>query len=246
VRYWSASARPGTDTAFDEGQMKVGRRLAVKLLNASKFALAFPDPGPGPVTEPLDRALLARLAEVVDEATTAYEAYDPARALERTEAFFWTFCDDHIELVKNRAYGEGEAAASAGRALRLALDVLLRLFAPVLPFATEEVWSWQHDDSVHRQDWPDAGALRAAGGADGEPALLEAAGTVLGRVRKAKSEAKVSMRAAVERVVVRDGAERVALLAQAVADLRNAGVVADLVLEEGEPAVEVALAPAGA
>jgi valyl-tRNA synthetase len=246
VRYWSASARPGTDTAFDEGQMKVGRRLAVKLLNASKFALAFPDPGPGQVTEPLDRALLARLAAVVDEATAAYEAYDPARALERTEAFFWTFCDDHIELVKNRAYGEGPAAESAGRALRLALDVLLALFAPVLPFATEEVWSWAHEGSVHRQPWPSGAALRAAGGDGGDPAVLEAAGLVLGRVRKAKSEAKVSMRAAVDRVVVRDEAGRLALVSQAADDLRNAGVVTDLVLEEGEPSVEVALTPEAA
>jgi valyl-tRNA synthetase len=134
--------------------MKVGRRLAVKLLNASKFALGFPDAGPGDVTEPIDRALLSRLADVVDEATTAYDGYDPARALERSEAFFWTFCDDYIELVKNRAYSDTAEAASASRALRLALDVLLRLFAPVLPFATEEVWSWWRSGSVHRASWP--------------------------------------------------------------------------------------------
>jgi valyl-tRNA synthetase len=242
VRYWAASARPGTDTALDEGQMKVGRRLAVKVLNASKFALGFPAADDGEVTEPLDRALLARLAEVVDEATAAFDAYDYARALERAEAFFWTFCDDYIELVKGRAYGEGPAAASAGRALRLALDVLLRLFAPVLPFATEEVWSWWKEGSVHRQSWPDAAALRSAGGASGDPALLTAAAEVLGAVRKAKSTAKVSMRAPVERMVVRARAERLALLGAAVEDLRNAGAVHELVMHEGEPDVEVTLA----
>jgi valyl-tRNA synthetase len=246
VRYWAASARPGTDTAFDEGQMKVGRRLAVKLLNASKFALAFPAADDATVTAPLDRALLARLADVVDDGTTAYSGYDPARALERTEAFFWTFCDDYIELVKGRAYGEGRDADSARRALRLALDVLLRLFAPVLPFATEEVWSWWRDGSVHAQQWPDGAALREAGGAHGDPALFDLAGEVLGQVRKAKSEAKVSMRAPVERLVVRDEALRAELLRSVVDDLANAGVVSEVVVEEGSPAVDVTLGEAQA
>ncbi len=242
VRYWAASARPGTDTALDEGQMKVGRRLAVKLLNASKFALGFPEASVGPVTEPLDRALLATLAEVVDEATTAFDGYDYARALERAEGFFWTFCDDYIELVKNRAYGQGAAAESAGRALRTSLDVLLRLFAPVLPFATEEVWSWWRQGSVHRQAWPDAAALRAAGGDKGDLAVLTVAGEVLGRVRKAKSEAKTSMRTPVQRLVVRDTAERTELLRLASVDVANAGVVVgELLIEQGEPSAEVTL-----
>src|ERR671920_2466566 len=123
-----------------------------------------------------------------------------ARALERSETFFWTFCDDYIELVKNRAYAEGPAAASAQRTLRLALDVLLRLFAPVLPFATEEVWSWWREGSVHRQTWPDAAALRSAGGEGGDPAVLQVTAEALGKVRKAKSENKTSMRTPVDRL----------------------------------------------
>jgi len=252
VRYWAANGRLGTDTAFDEGQMKVGRRLAVKLLNASRFALAFPVAPAGQVTEPVDRALLARLAEVVDEATAAFEAYDYTRALERTEAFFWTFCDDYIELVKTRAYAEAPqdrpAAESASRALRLALDVLLRLFAPVLPFATEEVWSWWRDGSVHSQAWPDAQALRDAGGQGGDPDLLTVAGEVLSQIRKSKSTNKVSMRAAVERVEVRAVPARAALVRQAEADLRGAGVAAAFdVVEVGEDeGVVVVLAPPAA
>ncbi|HNE37620.1 MAG TPA: valine--tRNA ligase, partial [Microthrixaceae bacterium] len=155
VRYWAASARPGTDTAFDEAQMKVGRRLAIKLLNASRFALSFGEvPAGTPVTEALDRAMLAELADLVDDATTALEAFDYARALERTETFFWRFCDDYLELVKGRAYGEDDgsgpaggggggtapsaATASARAALAEALSVLHRLLAPVLVYTCEE------------------------------------------------------------------------------------------------------------
>jgi valyl-tRNA synthetase len=238
VRYWAANGRLGTDTAFDEGQMKVGRRLAVKLLNASKFALSFPEADAGPVTEPLDRALLGRLADVVDEATVAFEASDYTRALERTEAFFWSYCDDYIELVKGRAYGaDVAAAASASRALRMSLDVLLRLFAPVLPFATEEVWSWWRDGSVHRQPWPTSPPLRVAGGtqasARGERPqdVLDVAAVVLERVRGEKSRAKTSMKTPVLALHATGFPDALARLDQVAEDLRNACLIDALTSE---------------
>ncbi len=170
ARYWAARGRPGTDTAFDAQQMKVGRRLAVKLLNASKFALAdLPAQGDA-LTHPLDRAMIARLATVVAEATSSFEQYEYTRALERAEDFFWWFCDDYVELVKGRRYDPAPlAAASVSRALRLSLSTFHRLFAPFLPFATEEVWSWWQEGSVHRARWPDAQELAAeAAVEDGE------------------------------------------------------------------------------
>ena len=253
VRYWACSGRPGTDTAVDFGQMKNGRRLAVKLLNASKFTLGFPEAPPGPITEPLDRALLAGLAKLVDEAGAAFEGYDYARALERTEAFFWMFCDDYIELVKGRAYGGGPPGESACRTLRLALDVLLRLFAPVLPFATEEVWSWWREGCVHRAAWPTRSELPAGlpsgdavGDLPADDAVLDLVAGALGTVRKAKSAAKSSMRAPVRRVVLRLAPAEAGLLAGAQGDLCNAGVIEELVVEgPGEPRVEVTLAPTG-
>ena len=246
VRYWAASGRPGVDTAFDEGQMKVGRRLSIKLLNASKFVLSRLGPE-GEIGAPLDQAMLAGLASLVDEATAAFEGYDYARALERTESFFWSFCDDYLELVKSRAYGgQGdEGAASANRALTLSLSTLLRLFAPFLPFVTEEVWSWWKDGSVHRATWPSADELRAPAGAGADPLVLQVASWVLGEVRKAKTVAQVSMRAEVARVVVRDTADRLAALGAVAGDVRDAGRIADLVTEEaGEPSVTVELAEA--
>ncbi|HSL59293.1 MAG TPA: valine--tRNA ligase [Acidimicrobiales bacterium] len=249
VRYWAASGRPGTDTAFDDGQMKVGRRLAIKILNASRFALGQGGDGsldPTAVTEPIDRALLARLGQLVDDATAAFEGYDYARALERTESFFWGFCDHYLELVKGRAYGSfgDERAASARAALEIALDTQLRLFAPFLPFVTEEVWSWWREGSVHRQVWPTTDDVAPAA-ADADPAVYEAAASVLGDIRKAKTEAKRSLKAPVERVEVVADADRIAALEAAADDLREAGNVAELVLTIGaEPAVRVELAPA--
>jgi valyl-tRNA synthetase len=246
VRYWSASARLGTDAAFDTGQMKIGRRLAIKMLNASKFALTF---GPleadlAAVAHPLDRSLLANLADVVETATTAFDRYDHARALEVTESFFWTFCDDYIELVKERAYGErgDDAARSARAALAVTLDVLLRLFAPILPFVTEEVWSWWQEGSVHRTEWP---TVAEASVDDGEARLLGLIGDALSQVRKAKSEAKVSMRTDVASVIISADSEAVALLQSAGDDLRSAGRIADLQFDsdaaDGELAVRVTL-----
>ena len=131
VRYWAASSRLGTDAAYDTGQMKIGRRLAIKLLNASKFALGFGTVEgdlAAAVTNPLDQSMLAGLRQVIADATAGFEAWDYTRSLSVTETFFWTFCDDYIELVKDRAHGgEGqdpEGTASARAALRLALDVV--------------------------------------------------------------------------------------------------------------------------
>ncbi|TDC03468.1 valine--tRNA ligase [Nonomuraea longispora] len=229
VRYWAANGRYGVDTAFDAGQLKIGRRLAIKILNASKFVLGLAG-SEGDVTEPLDLSMLTALSDTVREAGEGLAAYDHTRALEAVERFFWAFCDDYLELVKARAYESGPAAASAHAALRQALDVLLRLFAPFLPFVTEEVWSWWREGSVHRAPWPQAEPRGGRG--DGDPAVLAVASDVLGRVRKAKSEAKLSMRAEVSRLTV-SGPE-IALVRLAQDDLCAAGNVEEFVLEHGD------------
>ncbi len=247
MRYWAASGRPGVDTAVDEGQMKVGRRLAIKILNASKFALGvMGDDGPAglerasdAITEPLDRSMLASLAALVANATTSFETYDYARALDATERFFWSFCDDYLELVKGRAYAGSDSARAA---LSAALDTLLRLFAPHMPFVTEEVWSWWREGSIHRAPWPVADDLAAFAGDD--VAIYPAAAAVLGALRKAKSEAKRSMRTDVTAVVVRGPAELRRALEPAISDVRDGGrVVGELELADAaELGVDVTLA----
>ena len=279
VRYWAASGRPGTDTAFDESQIKVGRRLAIKLLNITRFVLGLsgtaeatrptaaadndtasvpsvrrePEStgGESQVTEPLDLALLADLGVLIDGTTEAFEAFDYARALERTERFLWDFADNYVELVKNRAYRHDAGGASARVALQTALDALLRLFAPFLPYACEEAWSWWRDGSIHRARWPQPSELPAAAadaGADaGDPAVLAAASEVLGQVRRAKSEARRKLRTPVESAHVTAPAEFLEALAAATGDLCDAGNIVELVLNtagDGEsPTVEATLAP---
>ncbi|MGB7817818.1 MAG: valine--tRNA ligase [Ornithinibacter sp.] len=236
VRYWAASGRLGADAAYDVAQMKVGRRLAIKVLNASKFALSFGRAADGSdddtiraaggdlgaqVTDPLDLALLAGLRDVVARATAGFEAWDFAKALEVTESWFWSFCDDYLELVKDRAYGaRGEAEAASARAtLRISLDVVLRLLAPMLPYVTEEVWSWTHDGSVHRTSWPTVEEVPSGG----DPGMVASVGAALATIRKAKSEAKVGMRAEVPTMTLVGPDAALAQVRTAEADLRAAG-----------------------
>jgi valyl-tRNA synthetase len=229
VRYWAASGRPGTDTAFDTNQMKVGRRLAMKVLNASKFTLSAAEPK-GPITWAVDRALLRSLAALVTEATEAFEAYDYARVLQRTETFFWRFCDDYLELVKGRRYGEQgpEAAGSANSALAAALSVMLRLFAPFLPFVTEEVWSWWQQGSIHRASWPTAKELESLLDDNSEPtqqddmAAYTWATYVLFEVRKQRSESKQPLKVPITKVAITAEAASASLMSVVEADLRAA------------------------
>lgn len=229
-RYWACSMRLGQDTSEPtDRQLKVGRRLAVKILNVSKFALGTGVTATaGVATAPLDRALLADLAAVVRDATRFFDAYNYPAALDRIERFFWGLCDDYLELVKARAYDGDESARST---LSMALKTVLRLFAPFLPYVTEEVWSWWQDGSVHLQSWPtDVPQV------DGDPELFIAAAEAIGAVRKAKSDAKQSVRVDVAVLHVTAPEPVLARLRQLEADLRAAGRISTIAFTVGDEA----------
>jgi valyl-tRNA synthetase len=236
VRYWAASARLGVDSTFELAQLKIGRRLAIKILNATRFVLGFGEPAgraeDARATEPLDLAMLDRLGALIDRCTAALDDYDYASALEHTEQFFWQFCDDYLELVKPRAYAAEQDPAGAGSAvaaLRGALSVLLRLLAPMMPFVTEEAWSWWQPGSIHRAPWPQASELELAGAAGG--AGLDAAAAAIAAIRKAKSEARLAQRSGVGHLVVSGPRTELEVLKPVLPDVLAAGHVenADLV-----------------
>jgi len=240
VRYWAAMGRPGTDTAFDTGQMKIGKRLAIKLLNASKFSLSLNATlNNADVTQAVDHALLNKLAQVVETATTSFEKYDYTRALEVAETFFWAFTDDYVELVKERTYGnQGEAAANSARAaLGITTHTLLKLFAPFIPFVTEEVWSWWQEGSIHLQSWPKSSEIitNQSTGID----ALNNVTWVLSEVRKVKTENKQSMKAEVKTLEIWAKADVIEQVKDAQKDLIAAGNIKDLKLNVADSEIKV-------
>jgi valyl-tRNA synthetase len=246
VRYWAARGGPGVDTAFDVGQMKIGRKLAMKVLNVSKFILAG-EQVDGSVTEPLDRGMLLNLAALVEEATAELEQYEYARALAKIESFFWDFCDNYVEATKSRRYGDfgGDAAASASTAMRAALSVMLRLLAPYLAFTCEDVWSWWQPGSVHRAAWPTVDELRAVSGEDrAAQQAHRALAAALGAIRKGKTDQKVSVGTEVEAIAYAAPDEEIRALRFIERDLKAAVRAGSLTLTVGEPAVAVTLRPA--
>ena len=228
VRYWAAAARLGTDAAFDIGQMKVGRRLAIKVLNAAKFVLSFELASDKvEVTEAMDKSMLAALAEVVAGATKAFESYDHTKALELTESFFWNFTDDYLELVKERAYGQNTdpaAQSSAVSALRIALLAITKLLAPFIPFATEEAWSWWQEGSVHRSSWPVPEDLSAFAGSQ-KASLMPLASQALIGIRKAKSDEKLSMKAEISSLTIEASEAEIESLKNIESDLKSVGKI---------------------
>jgi len=232
VRYWAGSIRLGIDGVADPNVFQEGRRLVTKIRNAARLILGF-EGDSGPPVRPLDRALIARLRRLVEQVTAAWESWEHAAALQATEAWFWEFCDHYLELVKDRAYA-GDAGAIG--TLRRALDVLLRLFAPFLPYASEAIWNQEKasrlptvprtpatdaDRSIHRARWP-----KAAEVADGfDDGCFEVGVLVLSQIRKAKSEAKASIKAPVERLEVRGPEQRLKLLDEVISEVASAGAV---------------------
>jgi valyl-tRNA synthetase len=246
VRYWAANARLGVDTAFDDKVFGIGKRLSTKIWNAAKFVLA-QKAGAHPISEELDCAFVAKLAALVERVTVLHEDFNYAQALADTESFFWSsFTDTYVELAKGRAWGgEGvsaEAQGSAVAALRLGLSVLLRLFAPVLPYITEEVWSWvfaaeRDEPSIHRAAWP--GAADFAGiAAPRDESTFELAIAAQNAINRKKTDAAASIGRPVNALTLRAAPATLSALELVLGDVLRASRCAR---HEQQPAPELPL-----
>ena len=247
VRYWAARARLGVDTAYDEAVFSNGKRLGIKLFNAAKFvaghllAQDLTELNPTDISEPLDQSFIERLRETVRRAGEEFEAFEFAAALQIIEDFFWAdLCDNYLELVKVRAYSAEwtPGKRSALVTLKTVLSVQLRLFAPYLPFITEEIWSWLfakplgREQSIHTAAWPTVGEL-----ADVALPLEEdpygAAVKVLFEVRRIKSEAKVSMKTPLRNLEINGSAKVLSAIRSVLDDLLSVTNAPSAVLTEG-------------
>lgn len=250
VRYWAARARLGVDTAYDEQVFRVGKKLVTKLFNASKFVLMRIEGvdtellGPQSVSEESDRAVIAELRPLLERVTKSFAAFDYAQALALTEDFFWrTFCDNYLELAKARTYDEGRSPGriSACATLRLLHRAVLRMFAPFVPYITEEVWSWAYAQdadmrsSVHLSPWPSEVEL-AAIAPPSDPESWGLAVLVMDAVRRAKAEANLSMAAPVARISLSGSEETQRALEPLLDDIRRMLKITSSAWETAEPA----------
>jgi valyl-tRNA synthetase len=252
VRYWASRARLGADTAFDEAVLKIGKRLCTKLFNASRFVLSQLERVDADlesltvdlITDPVDRDFFSRLKKTALDAGAAFERFDYAAALEVSEKQFWSFCNDYLELVKKRSYADEDSPErrSALATLAQSLKLFLRLFAPFLPFITEEIWSWRFstkegkEGSVHRAPWPTAEEYHALKEAEVE-GCYDAGVEILTKIRSAKTEGKVNLRWPIQTLKVAGPAGSLKALKEALQDVIGAGSVEPdgIELVEGEP-----------
>ena len=212
VRYWAAGCKLGDDLPFAEKELAAGHRLSTKLWNASKFALMnladYNDDWTGRFDELeiIDRWILSRLNKVVKEYHEAFEAYEHNKAKMALEQFFWMFCDYYMEIVKGRMYEPKDMLQkrSAQYAVTNVLSTILKLFAPLMPFITEEIYQLKFakaDDieSIHiaklpefREDWGD------------EQAEIVGAEIVkiIEVVRKHKTTNQLAMNAPLQKIIV--------------------------------------------
>jgi valyl-tRNA synthetase len=241
IRYWTATSRLGLDTAFDPNVFKIGRKLENKIWNAARFVNIQMQGEVPPfetlakakavITEPLDIWISTRLCQTIKKATEHFRNYDYADALHAIEAFFWNdFCDNYLELVKARAYDEAgnnaKGKTSARTTLYFVLEAVLRLFAPIMPYVTEELYSTLYpalakkNGSIHKRGlWPVAEEFLSDASVEAEGAAVV---ELLSAVRKAKTLANVSIKVQASRFVVIGLSESISQSAQK--DLSAAGM----------------------
>jgi valyl-tRNA synthetase len=163
ARYWAASTGVGKDALISEEKVQAGAKLVTKLWNVARFSERFlegyvlPD-GP-PAMSPADRWIVSATHRLIRDVTAFFEAYDYVAAKNEIEIFFWRdLSDNYLEMAKKRLYDESSPGYEGTRyALYTALATVVKLFAPILPYVTDEIYGGlfvSHAESIHRSSWP--------------------------------------------------------------------------------------------
>ena len=236
IRYWCASSKLGTDTAYSEDVINNGKRLVNKLWNAAKFASTHFDKISDSdkalslcgvkhkITRDFDKYLVNQVVDLVDYADQELTNYEYATAIDKTEKFFWAlFCDNYLEITKTRAYNENgeddEGALSTHLTLYHTLKTLLQLFAPIVPHITEELfhilYAKDNSESIHmRGSWPN---VREAKFTDIDETKSEDLLEILELVRKIKAQDNLSIKSPISYIEI----EGIMLPDNLISDLKN-------------------------
>ena len=240
VRYWAGKSKLGQDTIYNPQAFSVGKRLATKIFNVGRFVKTILDKSStdisstdilSSVSEVTDRMFLETLFDTVTLVKDSFEKYDYATALSLSEELFWKYCDYYVELVKGRAYNSPEKSAakmSAMSSLLTSTRTFLLLFAPIMPYVTEEVWSVLFPDaqSIHRTAWPVGGMPKST--------LMEAfpiVQKIMSDVRAVKSREKKAMSWPVKQMKVFADSKWLPILSQMRNDIASSCKVEDSALE---------------
>ena len=244
VRYWSANARLGADTANDEQVFKVGKKLVVKIFNASKFVLnnfhKIDVLDKSNIKNPLDKSLVYIFNNYLEKITESLNKYQFAEALNLTEDFFWNyFTDNYIELVKNRRLnGSSVDSLSASTTLILILENVLKLFAPFVPMITDEIWLTMYPDkkSIHLQKWPQKIDVDLNNISSHE---FEVAKESIASIRKEKTSNEIGLGKEVEKITITVNKEKIEALNQVLGDVQDAARANNLVINSSEENNEI-------
>ena len=261
LRFWAAGSKLGDDLPFMEKDLMTGQKFITKLWNASKFSLMhLEDYQPAPVTEVFDQWLLSKLNKLIKECSESFDKYEYSRTKAEVENFFWhTFCDNYLEIVKDRLYNQdrrgAEARKSGQEALYTSLLTIIKMMAPIMPHITEEIYQLyfhekENQNSIHISAWPAANPKLI----DEQAELAGDLGIdIIAAVRKYKSEQQVSLKEELSQLIlvgneaVSEEAEFVEMVKgieddlKAVLKVKQIAFSGDTSLETGQFAIKIGI-----
>jgi valyl-tRNA synthetase len=243
LRFWSAGSKLGDDMPFQEKDLKTGKKTVTKLWNASKFALTFLEDYEFEKhdLEVVDKWMLTKLQNTIKQATEHFDKYEYSKVKKVLDEFFWqVLCDNYLEFVKDRLYNPNlyhkGAKNSAQFGLYEAVLNVLKMFAPLMPYITEEVYSLyfkdkENKESIHISNWPKYNENYVDKNSEFVGDLMV---DIVQRVRKFKSEKQISLKEDLSKIIIKCSEKDRKLLELIIQDIKAVTKVKDIEFDKGE------------